>query len=997
VYGSAPFVNQVDPNLQAAADPAVANPKQNQSLSPGVQGRAYTNETVNNAAKAYSNYIGDTFKTPTPAYTNETVNNAANAYSAWEEAKKQVDAGLSGDDKTFQSYQSNPDYKTTYVDANGNERDAIIRNGKTLNADGSEISGAFTVKAANGKYYQKDANGNSYQVDEAAYNNGKKPSGVANNAAQNVADQWTGSNNAAANQIAAQAAASGSAPYKTVYRTPDGDYKPAYIINGATYTDPSGTTPIPTGSIVRDEKGRAWSKGENGSQMIYSPDMNDYWFHDDIPGTGKGTNIPWQEIRSIPVSNADYSPEGYDYTDWRNGNIGMRAEGGYNVYDGKQNTVGYFDSAGNWHGTGGKSDRSDTWEKAARAALEAQGITADSFKGNGLDYEGKMPGGWRDDVGSKNTLKWHYNDALGKNTPYVYDPFANVDMDYVYGNQTPETGGEPITPRHTPKSGNGGQNGRYPTGGDLDYDYTGNGNGTSGAPSMADILALLGGGNGGFGVSDSGGGTELNPELVQAPEAPDLKPMLDEWRANEEARQQQAIDYTTEQGVKNLQRTEEDAQQGFRTAQEQIAADEMASRDNQALYAEARGDKGGIGAAQYDAIANTAAKNRQSVRDAQTKLATDTARQIEDLRNQGEFKKADALLQVSQEYLQNLMSLEQWAANYGLSAAQFNESVREWAENFKLNVAQITGELNGKKTLAARNADRDFALNLANYELNRTNADRNFGLSEANVTGYYKGLPTMSKTNSDRDFALNEASVTGMYNGRPTAAQANADRNFRISEAGVTGEYNGQPTYSARNSSNSNLSTIGMSMLKSGIMPSSEMLRAMGISDADAQAYIMGMQAKSSSKGGTGGYQYGNPTSYDNLSNAVSALFADAQSSGLGAAYINKTNLAKYGLTGYTASDIQKQFDNWTKNNADSTYVDPTKPISQNAKDILRWLQSSNGGAKLTNEQKIHSIFGFATSDDGKGGDYSYSDGKKYHAEIDLNDRNWLLRELGLI
>jgi hypothetical protein len=255
----------------------------------------------------------------------------------------------------------------------------------------------------------------------------------------------------------------------------------------------------------------------------------------------------------------------------------------------------------------------------------------------------------------------------------------------------------------------------------------------------------------------------------------------------------------------------------------------------------------------------------------------------------------------------------------------------------------------------------------------------------------------MSKTNSDRDFALNEASVTGMYNGKPTAAQANADRNFRISEAGVTGEYNGQPTYSARNSSNSNLSTIGMSMLKSGIMPSSEMLRAMGISDADAQAYIMGMQAQSSSKGGTGGYQYGNPSDYGDLSSAVSALFADAQSSGLGAAYINKNNLAKYGLTGYTASDIQKQFDNWTKNNADSTYVDPTKPISQNAKDILRWLQSSNGGAKLTNEQKIHSIFGFATSDDGKGGDYSYSDGKKYHAEIDLNDRNWLLRELGLI
>ena len=45
----------------------------------------------------------------------------------------------------------------------------------------------------------------------------------------------------------------------------------------------------------------------------------------------------------------------------------------------------------------------------------------------------------------------------------------------------------------------------------------------------------------------------------------------------------------------------------------------------------------------------------------------------------GEFQKGrQAPLEISQSYLQQLVSLEQWAAEYDLSAAQFNESVRRW-------------------------------------------------------------------------------------------------------------------------------------------------------------------------------------------------------------------------------------------------------------------------------------------------------------------------------
>ena len=158
----------------------------------------------------------------------------------------------------------------------------------------------------------------------------------------------------------------------------------------------------------------------------------------------------------------------------------------------------------------------------------------------------------------------------------------------------------------------------------------------------------------------------------------DLGKYLDQWLQSAQQQQTGAIDYATNQGIKELDRAEQDAAGDFQTQRNQIAVDEAKAKDNQALYAETRGDKGGIGAAQYDSVANTAAQNRLAVNSAQTKLATDTARQISDLRAQGEYEKADAMLSLSQQYLSQLMSLEQWAAEYNLTAEQFNAQLEQW-------------------------------------------------------------------------------------------------------------------------------------------------------------------------------------------------------------------------------------------------------------------------------------------------------------------------------
>jgi hypothetical protein len=168
------------------------------------------------------------------------------------------------------------------------------------------------------------------------------------------------------------------------------------------------------------------------------------------------------------------------------------------------------------------------------------------------------------------------------------------------------------------------------------------------------------------------------------------------------AQQEQAKrrnDYAVQQGVDQLNRAMEDAAPQFQTMRNQAAAAEAQALDNQALYAEARGDRGGIGAAQYASIQNTAAQNQLTVNREQTKLATDTARQIADLRAQGEFKKADELLSITQSYLSELMQLKQWADQANISIDEFNAGVQQWEQEYNSKIQQA---LAGMKMDAAQ-------------------------------------------------------------------------------------------------------------------------------------------------------------------------------------------------------------------------------------------------------------------------------------------------------
>lgn len=271
----------------------------------------------------------------------------------------------------------------------------------------------------------------------------------------------------------------------------------------------------------------------------------------------------------------------------------------------------------------------------------------------------------------------------------------------------------------------------------------------------------------------------LEPVKIDRIEKYDKQPMVDMATQKIEAAREQynnKIDNATNQGVTELRRALNDAQSQYEEQQRQIVADEMAALDNSALYAEARGDKGGIGQAQYNSIQNTAAQNKQAVRSAQTKLATDTARQIGDLRAQGEFDKADAMLELTQTYLAELQRIEEFAVSHNLSVDQINTAISQWEADYakglkeyitsvEMSVAGMTGAFgDGTPTIEALTANNQ---NLAEIALSLLGA----GMSADKLTPEQKaaleGVYGMDEAQIEAYAKLTTKKSGGSYSGTP--------------------------------------------------------------------------------------------------------------------------------------------------------------------------------------------------------------------------------------
>lgn len=163
---------------------------------------------------------------------------------------------------------------------------------------------------------------------------------------------------------------------------------------------------------------------------------------------------------------------------------------------------------------------------------------------------------------------------------------------------------------------------------------------------------------------------------------------LEQWQQSAMAQAAASRDYAVDKAVQQLLQAQAEADAQYQAQRDQIAKEERNALDNSALYAETRGDRGGIGRSQYDHIQAQAEANRQSVSNAQVQLATDTARQIAQLRAEGEFEKADEMMEISQTYLLKLLEMEKWAAQYQLDVDKFQESIRQWEKEFQLTLAK---------------------------------------------------------------------------------------------------------------------------------------------------------------------------------------------------------------------------------------------------------------------------------------------------------------------
>ena len=268
--------------------------------------------------------------------------------------------------------------------------------------------------------------------------------------------------------------------------------------------------------------------------------------------------------------------------------------------------------------------------------------------------------------------------------------------------------------------------------------------------------------------------------------------LLNQWKEASAQQQTGQIDYATQQAVTELERALADAAPQYQTQRNQIAADERKAMDNAALYAEARGDRGGIGQEQYNLIQSSAAQSRLAVSQAQTKLKTDIQRQIADLRAKGEFDKADAALTITQQYLSQLMDLQKWQIEYSMDYAQFQEQLRQWQVSFDQSMAQLTGKLpDGSLTMAGQEHQ-----NSLSAENDKKAASVAAALLEAGVMPSDAQLQAMGMTKEQaRAYIL----AQGLTVSNPSSASSNGTPKTGSGSGTKTGSGSGTKTGSQVN------------------------------------------------------------------------------------------------------------------------------------------------------------------------------------------------------
>ena len=160
---------------------------------------------------------------------------------------------------------------------------------------------------------------------------------------------------------------------------------------------------------------------------------------------------------------------------------------------------------------------------------------------------------------------------------------------------------------------------------------------------------------------------------------------------------QNQIDYQTEQAVNNTQRQYDDAVSGYQKQYRDLTATMYQNIDNNALMARANGQRGGMGTLSVNTAQADYQAQRQALAAKQQQLATDTAREIEELRANGEFDKADALLEARQMMFQQLYADAVRVDENQYANEQYETAIER--EDAAIDLEQQTNERNYRREL----------------------------------------------------------------------------------------------------------------------------------------------------------------------------------------------------------------------------------------------------------------------------------------------------------
>ena len=253
------------------------------------------------------------------------------------------------------------------------------------------------------------------------------------------------------------------------------------------------------------------------------------------------------------------------------------------------------------------------------------------------------------------------------------------------------------------------------------------------------------------------------------------------------------IDYATQTGAEELQHAYDESIPLYASQRGQADLQGDKTAKNAALYAEQRGDRGGIGQAQYTAAQIARSNQINQINTAQNKAASDTLREITLLRNKGEFEKADKLYDAMQQYEAKLEENKKWLTQMNFQAAQLAQSERNYENQYYQNVAEITGKYFGQNTMAA---------NQANFEGEN---------SMAQMMGTYRGqdLPWLQQANAELEGDYADRYGVGRNGEKTLAAQNIEDQRIQnyIANNGIDPR-TGLPTMAKENQIQSNIQNL---------------------------------------------------------------------------------------------------------------------------------------------------------------------------------------------